>query len=334
MKKDNALNILEIRDLTISFKKSRSNFSDFLAVDSLNLSLKKGEIIGLVGESGSGKSVTAISIMNLIKDFGGIIKSGKIMYQQQDLLQLTDRQMQKIRGNKISFISQEPMVSFNPVKKMGKQLQEVLNLHGFKSLSTKEKNNKICDLLLKIGFNKPDIILNKYPFELSGGMCQRMMIAQSVLCNPDLIIADEPTTALDVTTQKTILNLLKNISKEYNTTVLIITHDLGIVAEICDTVNVMYAGKLVETCSKQTFFTNAKHPYSKGIIEANPHNFDKRFKIIKGNIDKNIDRSACVFSKRCDLAQQKCFNSQPSEKLLEHNHKVACFYTEQGSLEC
>ncbi len=262
--------MLQINNLTVDFK-TDSGFHK--AVDDISLSLKKGEILGIVGESGSGKSVTSLAIMQLINCPPGKITSGKIIFHktdgsQQDLLKLTEKEMRNWRGNEIAMIFQEPMTSLNPVMKCGKQVMEAILLH--QKINKKEAKAKTIELFTEVLLPKPEEVFNRYPHELSGGQKQRVMIAMAISCKPSLLIADEPTTALDVTVQKTILELLKSLQQKHEMSVIFITHDLGVVAQIADNVAVMYKGKIVEQGNAKSIFNHAQHPYTQGLLACRP----------------------------------------------------------------
>jgi len=262
--------LLQINNLTVDFK-TDSGFHK--AVDDISLSLKKGEILGIVGESGSGKSVTSLAIMQLINCPPGKITSGKIIFHktdgsQQDLLKLTEKEMRNWRGNEIAMIFQEPMTSLNPVMKCGKQVMEAILLH--QKINKKEAKAKTIELFTEVLLPKPEEVFNRYPHELSGGQKQRVMIAMAISCKPSLLIADEPTTALDVTVQKTILELLKSLQQKHEMSVIFITHDLGVVAQIADNVAVMYKGKIVEQGNAKSIFNHAQHPYTQGLLACRP----------------------------------------------------------------
>ena len=314
------MSILEVKDLKVSFN---SVMGRVQAVKGVNLSINAGEVVGIVGESGSGKSVTSLAIMGLINNASGKIDSGEINFKGQDLLKLKEKEMCKVRGDKISMIFQEPMTSLNPVVKVYKQLREVYKIHR-----PEKKNNckeELISLLNKLNIPDPEAVLNKYSFELSGGLKQRIMIAMGMICNPDILIADEPTTALDVTTQAEIIELLKDIKNESNSGIILITHDLGVVAEIAEKVVVMYFGQVVEECSVNEFFDNAMHPYSKALLDAMPDNFDGRFKSIEGNVPNLYEKvEGCPYYKRCLESGVECTKENSEMIDLGDGHKVRC----------
>ncbi len=262
--------ILTIENLTVDFK-SDGNITK--AVDHISIDIKKGKTVGIVGESGSGKSVTSLSIMRLIQSPPGKISEGKIIFSKEgaepiDLLTLSEKEMRKIRGNEIAMIFQEPMTSLNPVEKCGWQVQEAILLH--QKCSRKEAKKRTIDLFEKVKLPRPEAIFNSYPHQISGGQKQRVMIAMALSCNPSILIADEPTTALDVTVQKTILKILKDLQNEMNMGIIFITHDLGVIAELADEIAVMYKGKIVEQGSVEQVFLDPKHPYTKGLLACRP----------------------------------------------------------------
>lgn len=295
------------------------------SVDGVSFQVNKGETVAIVGESGCGKSVTSLSIMGLVKPPGKII-GGEILFQDQNLLDLSKKDIKKIRGNQISMIFQEPLSSLNPVLKIGNQIAEVLNLH--QQLTKKEAKNRTIELLKKVGIPRAEQVYNSYPHALSGGMRQRVMIAMAVSCNPNLLIADEPTTALDVTIQAQILLLMKQLSREFNTSIMIITHDLGVVAEIADRVVVMYAGQVVEESDVYTIFKNPKHPYTKGLLNSTPriHEIKNKLDPIEGNVPppNNLPKG-CRFHTRCSYATEKCFETEPQLENTSANQKVRCW---------
>ncbi|MFD1037307.1 ABC transporter ATP-binding protein [Virgibacillus byunsanensis] len=301
--------ILEIKDLQIQFKSGKETVQPIRGVD---FTLKKGETLGVVGESGSGKSVTSLAIMGLLPDKTSEIISGEILFNGKDLSKLKENQYRKIRGNEISMIFQEPMTSLNPVFTIGEQLSEPLRQH--KKMPKKEINAAIIAVLKQVGIARAEQIINEYPHQLSGGMRQRVMISLALLCQPDLMIADEPTTALDVTIQAQILKLMKDIKKKNDMSLLLITHDLGVVAEMCDRVVVMYAGEIVEVAEINELFNNPLHPYTKGLINSLPSKNTRKNRLysISGQVPKpNEITKGCVFANRCPVAFSKCFEETP-----------------------
>lgn len=311
-------NILEVRDLSVVFQDIQGKIN---AVNNLSFAIKKGEVLCLIGESGSGKSVTAKSIMRLNEK--GNIK-GEILYRGNNIFAMSEKEFCKIRGSRISMIFQEPMTVLNPVMKIGKQIEEIFRIH--KVGDKRENRKKIIQTLETLKISDAEKIMEKYPFELSGGLRQRIVIAIAVICEPDIIIADEPTTALDVTTQMETLMLLKTVAKKIGSAVLLITHDLGVVAECADRVIVMYGGKKMEECSVETFFHNAKHPYSKGLILSRPTNFNERYYTINGSVEINRGEPiGCPFCKRCSMSEEKCGIANPCEFSVDEEHKVACW---------
>ena len=303
------------------------------AVDDVSFRIKEGETLGVVGESGCGKSITAMSLMRLIPNPPGKIVGGEILFEGKSLLQLDDAEMRKIRGNKISVIFQEPMTSLNPVFTIGFQINEALILH--QGMNVAEATKKAVETLTLVGIPRADEIVNCYPHELSGGMRQRAMIAMAISCNPMLLIADEPTTALDVTIQAQILDLMRNLKSKLNSSIMLITHDLGVIAEMADYVVVMYAGKVVEEASVVEIFKNPMHPYTVGLLESKPLiNSDKtRLYTIPGQVPNPLAMpEGCYFHPRCEKAMDICKKQQPTIKNNdEHNvHKVACWLYEGG----
>lgn len=295
------------------------------AVDAVSFSINKGETLGIVGESGSGKSVTALSIMRLIPQPPGKIVSGEIIFEGQNLCTLTERKMRKIRGRKISMIFQEPMTSLDPVFTIGQEIVETILLH--QPLTKKEAYKKAVQMLEVVGIPDANKRMKNYPHELSGGMRQRVMIAMALSCNPALLIADEPTTALDVTIQAQILRLMNELKKEFNTSVLMITHDLGVISEMCDYVAVMYAGHIVEYTDIYTIFEKPLHPYTKGLNKSIPR-MDKETKnldTIKGVVPNLLHLPpGCPFAPRCEYAYEKCFKEIPELIEVEPRHLVKC----------
>ncbi|MGY4690592.1 ABC transporter ATP-binding protein [Salibacterium sp. K-3] len=323
----NDASVLQIDDLQTSFF---MDGGEIKAVDGVSLQVPKGKTVGIVGESGSGKSITSMSIMRLIRT-PGRIKNGSIQLQGEDLLQKTEKDMQKIRGNKISMIFQEPMTSLNPVYTVGQQISEVFRIH--QGLSKKDALNKSVDMLKLVGIPSPEERVKQYPHELSGGMRQRVMIAIALACNPELLIADEPTTALDVTIQAQILELMRNLQQELGMSVILITHDLGVVAETCDYVAVMYAGKIVEYADVQTLFKSPKHPYTVGLMQSLPrHDMDQdELNVIEGNVPKPDEMpEGCRFAPRCPFASDICTKELPDLMETEDGNQVRCWiYSEK-----
>lgn len=322
--------ILQVKNLITKFETS----SGFItAVDDVSFEVKKGKTLGIVGESGSGKSVTALSVMRLVAPPIGKIDSGSVIFEGKDLLQVSEDEMRDIRGNKISMIFQEPMTSLNPVFTVGEQIREVLILH--QKLSFKEASQQAIDLLTLVGIPAPELRVKDYPHQLSGGMRQRVMIAIALACRPSLLIADEPTTALDVTIQAQVLDLMNKLQKEIGMGLIMITHDLGVVAETCDEVAVMYCGRIIEQASVHELFQNPQHPYTKGLLASMPHaqrfspGQKKRLTTIKGVVPSPLALPAgCNFQDRCDRVQDNCKGGIGDPLLEEKNpgHFAACFY--------
>lgn len=320
-------NILEIKELVTEF---RTNDGFVKAIDTIDLNIKKGEVLGLVGESGCGKSVTSLSIMGLLPKPHGKVTKGTILFEGKNLLRLKEEEMRKIRGNDIAMIFQEPMTALNPVFTIGFQIGEVLELHkGYKG---KEKDEKVIQLLKKVGISRAEKAINEYPHQLSGGMRQRVMIAMALSCEPKLLIADEPTTALDVTIQAQVLEIMKDLAKEYTMSMLLITHDLGVIAEMADHVAVMYAGKIVEEATVVELFENPKHPYTLGLLRSRPNNIGKNEKLIciPGMVPNlNNMPKGCAFAPRCSMAKELCHREQPKEIESSTGHKVRCFFVKE-----
>jgi len=323
--------ILEVKNLVTRFGTDHGMIT---AVDGVSFDVYKGKTLGIVGESGSGKSVTALSIMQLIQTPPGQIAAGEVIYNGKNILGYSQAEMRKIRGNKISMIFQEPMTSLNPVFTVGNQIEEVLDLHQ-KNLSKKDRKDKSIEMLHLVGIPSPEKRVREYPHQLSGGMRQRVMIAMALACEPSILIADEPTTALDVTIQAQILDLMKKLQDDLGMGIILITHDLGVVAETCHEVIVMYCGKIVEQSDVKTLFAKPKHPYTKGLIESIPH-FDStknsardRLFTIEGMVPSLLNLpQGCVFQDRCFKASELCRGIQGPPKLaeLEKSHFVSCFY--------
>ncbi|MBD7984510.1 ABC transporter ATP-binding protein [Sporosarcina sp. Sa2YVA2] len=315
--------LLEVNDLKTYFYTTNGIVP---SVDGVSFSLESGQTTALVGESGCGKSVTSFSIMQLVNAPGKIV-GGEILYKGEDLTKLSDREMRKIRGNEISMIFQEPLTSLNPILKVGEQLDEILLLHQTKS--KKEAKNSSIDMLKKVGIPRAEHVYNMHPHELSGGMRQRVMIAMALSCNPSLLIADEPTTALDVTIQAQILRLMKNLKLEFETSILLITHDLGVVAELADKVIVMYAGQVVEEADVMSLYADPKHPYTQGLIQSTPK-IDSEMDVltsIQGNVPTpNNKPTGCYFHPRCPFAMDVCKSKMPELTINEKTgNKVRCW---------
>lgn len=316
-------NLLEIRDLNTSFF---THVGEVKAVGGVSFNLKKGEALGIVGESGSGKSVTMMSLMRLLADSGKITK-GEIIFEGVDLTQLKEKDMEKVRGNEIGMIFQDPMTSLNPVFTVGKQLTEPLMKH--KNMNKTEAFNTALKMLSIVGIPSAEKRMRQYPHEFSGGMRQRVMIAMAITCSPKLLIADEPTTALDVTIQAQILELMKDLKDKINTSIILITHDLGVVANVCNKINVMYGGLIVEKGSTRDIFYNPKHPYTWGLLNSvpNPKNLVKeRLKPIQGQPPDLLKPPVgCPFSPRCNYAMKICLSQRPPYFDISDGHTSACW---------
>jgi oligopeptide/dipeptide ABC transporter ATP-binding protein len=321
--------VLEVKDLIVEFRTERGTIK---AVNGVNFDVYKGKTVGIVGESGSGKSVTALAIMGLIPNPPGRVAGGQILFNGKSLVNIEASEMRKIRGNKIAMIFQEPMTSLNPVFTIGNQIEEVLELHQ-PDLNSKERRLKAIEMLRLVGIPSPEKRVEEYPHQLSGGMRQRVMIAIALSCEPDILIADEPTTALDVTIQAQILELMKKLQKELGMGIVLITHDLGVVAETCDDVSVMYCGQIVESADVKTLFRHPKHPYTKGLMDSIP-SFDsttggkkERLQTIEGMVPSLFDLPVgCSFQARCPKATEKCKRLPgPVLEKIGDDHYVSCF---------
>jgi peptide/nickel transport system ATP-binding protein len=320
------MTVLQVDRLSSSFDTEHGRVS---VLDGISLSIEPGESLGLVGESGCGKSITALSIMRLLPKPYGRTDSGEVTLDGSKLLGLPPADMRAIRGNKMAMIFQEPMTSLNPVYTIGKQMQEPFVLHQPR-LSRRDRIRRVIELLQEVGISSPEKRLEEYPHQLSGGMRQRVMIAMALALKPKLLIADEPTTALDVTIQAQILLLINRLRERHGTAVLFITHDLGVIAETCDRVAVMYAGRIVENTSVTRFFSQPRHPYSRGLLSAIPRlggSPRTTLATIPGTVPA-IDQlgSACRFADRCQYARDKCLTERPPLTAGDENHKTACFY--------
>ena len=320
----NNSNLLDIQDLkTYFFVRGQTA----RAVDDVNLSIKPGQILGLVGESGCGKSVTAHSIIQLIPDPPGKIVDGKIFFEGDNLLDYSEARMRKVRGNRISMIFQEPMTSLNPVFSVGDQVAEVIRLH--KRLSRKETRNRVVDMFKLVGIPAAETRLSEYPHQMSGGMRQRVMIAMALACSPRLMIADEPTTALDVTIQAQILDLMNKLKEDTGAAILFITHDLGVIAEMAQHVAVMYAGKRMEFTDVNTLFSNPRHPYTVALLESIPilgrKTKDGKLSTISGMVPSLFNLpGGCLFSDRCPDVFDDCRRIEPQMCKVGENHIARC----------
>ncbi|WP_017729651.1 ABC transporter ATP-binding protein [Halalkalibacterium ligniniphilum] len=316
--------LLEVRDLRTSF------FTDALevkAVDGVTFSVPKGKTLGIVGESGSGKSITSLSILRLIQEPGKII-GGEMIFKGENLVDKSEAKMRKIRGNEISMIFQEPMTSLNPTYTVGQQISESFKIH--EGLGKKEALNRSIEMLKLVGIPSPEKRVHQYPHELSGGMRQRVMIAMALACNPELLIADEPTTALDVTIQAQILELMKDLQNRLGMSIIMITHDLGVVAETCDYVAVMYCGKVVEYADVKTLFKNPRHPYTVGLLNSLPRHDqdteDEELYVIKGSVPNPAELpKGCRFAPRCPFASEICKERLPDLEQDELGNQIRCW---------
>ena len=324
-------NALEIKDLRISFASDKQRVE---VVGGISINVPKGKIIGVVGESGCGKTVTALSAMRLIPEPPGKIDSGEIIFDGANILEYSDRDMRSIRGNRISMIFQEPISSLNPVFTVGDQIGEALRTHL--DLSRSEEKERVLELLTLVGIPSPERRIKNYPHELSGGMSQRVMIAMALACNPEVLIADEPTTALDVTIQAGILELIDDLRVRLGMAVLLITHDLGIIAEVADEVYVMYAGKVVEHGLTADLFREPHHPYTVGLLNSVPdlHENKEMLNAIPGVVPSPDNfPSGCRFQDRCPLVIEKCRAEEPLLEEFENGHRAACWRANEVKLE-
>ena len=316
--------LLEIKDLKVKFPGRKKILT---AVDGVNLSIRPGEIVGVVGESGSGKSVMSQSILRLREYDSAVRYEGEILFEGKDILKLNQAEMPQLRGNRIAVIFQDPMTSLSPVHTVGKQLTEVLLLH--KEMTKEQAKERCIEMLKLVGIANPENCYKKYPFELSGGMQQRVMIAMALSCEPALLIADEPTTALDVTIQEQILDLIAELNEKLGMSVLFITHDLGAMAQLCHSVRVMYLGNLVEEAETNELFDNPLHPYTKGLLDCIPRLDSVRGKplnTIEGVVPPltNVPEG-CHFCTRCPYADERCKTQNPPSVEARPNHKVKCW---------
>ena len=324
------MSLLEVKDLKTSFYVPDGEVK---AVNGISFSLDEQKVLGIVGESGSGKSVTAYSIMQILTNPGKIV-GGSIKYKGEELIGASDDTIRKIRGNKISIIFQDPMTSLNPVYTIGNQLVEAIMLHT--NRDKKEAEARAIEMLTLVGVNEPTKRIKQYPYEFSGGMLQRVMIAMALVCEPDILIADEPTTALDVTIQAQILDLMKALQKKMGMAIILITHDLGVVAEMCDEIDVMYAGKIVERGTAEEIFYHPKHEYTKGLIRSIPvlgHERERLKQIAGSPVDLLNMPDGCAFAPRCERAMKICLKEYPEEISVGKDHLSSCWVNIRDALE-
>jgi peptide/nickel transport system ATP-binding protein len=316
--------ILRLENLVVAFDTEQGPIH---AVDNISFSMKQGSVLGIAGESGCGKSVTALSILRLLPKPVSRIVSGKIWFREKNILALPIEQMQAIRGKKIAMIFQEPMTALNPVHAVGRQLVEIYQLH-FPEMPLAAMNTNSVQMLERVGIPDPAQVMKKYPHQLSGGMRQRVMIAMALACEPDILIADEPTTALDVTVQAQILDLIKALQGQTGMSVMLITHDLGVIAENCDQVVVMYAGRIAETANVTDLFKNPLHPYTKGLLTSIPSLAKQPKSIlptIKGGVPSLLNMpTGCRFADRCPLVEEICRQVSPKDRITGNQRQAAC----------
>lgn len=321
---NNEKKLIEVKDLKVSFF---TPAGEVKAVGGISYEMGYSEVMGIVGESGSGKSVEAYTIIGLLASPGKVV-GGEILFEGKNLLEYDKKQMEDFRGREVSMIFQNPMTCLNPVYTIGNQLMEALLCHD-KSIGREEAKNRAIEMLTLVGINNPDKRIKQYPHELSGGMRQRVMIAMGLICHPKLLIADEPTTALDVTIQAQILELMKDIQKKTQMSIIFITHNLGVVAEICDKVSVMYAGKIVEQGNVNDIFYNPSHPYTKGLLRSMPRvdeTIYERLIPIEGSpVDMLNPPEGCGFGARCEHCMKICLRKQPPTVELGNGHRAACW---------
>lgn len=319
--------LLEVRNLKTHFHTERGKVT---AVNGVSFSMNKGDIIGIVGESGSGKSVMSQSIMRLLDHTDAIEYEGEILFEKQDLLSLSPSKLRAVRGDKISMVFQDPLTSLSPVYTIGNQIGEAIRLHQKKS--KKEARQQAIEILRMTGIPSPEVRVDEYPHQLSGGMQQRAMIAMALSCEPNLLIADEPTTALDVTIQAQILELIADLNRKMGMGVLFITHDLGVVSEICTGVKVMYLGQIVEEAPTEQLFHKPLHPYTQGLIQSIPKlegDRDDELHVIEGTVPSLTDiPQGCGFSTRCPYADELCRTSEPPMRTAHADHRVKCWHYE------
>lgn len=319
--------LLELKNVKTSFY---THLGEVQAVRGVSYHLERGEALGIVGESGSGKSVTSMSVMGLLQ-YPGKVKEGEIFFKGEDLLKKNSKEMMNIRGNEIAMIFQDPMTSLNPVYTIGAQIMEAIRIH--QKVSKNEARKKAIEMLTLVGIPSPDTRIDNYPHEFSGGMRQRAMIAIALSCKPDLLIADEPTTALDVTIQAQILKLMKDLKEKINTSIILITHDLGVVADVCSRVIVMYGGLIMEEGTTEEIFYRPKHPYTMGLLKSIPKLVgEERLVPIDGTPpDLLKPPSGCPFATRCDYAMNICLKEKPDYYSASPNHRAMCWLLDKNA---
>lgn len=314
--------MLQVKNLCTSFN---VDAGEVRAVNGISFNLDKGKVLGIVGESGSGKSVTAYSIMRILVEPGKIV-GGEILFNGEDIVKYSKKQMREFRGKRVSIIFQDPMTSLNPTFTIGNQLREAILLHTDRNRA--EANARALEMLQLVGVNEPEKRLKQYPHELSGGMRQRVMIAMALACEPDILIADEPTTALDVTIQAQILELMKDLQKKMGMAIIMITHDLGVIADMCDKIIVMYAGRVCERGTVDEIFYNPRHEYTKGLLRSIPTlngGHDKLIPIAGSPVDLTNLPAGCAFASRCDHCMKICLTDQPEEVRVNDSHIASCW---------
>ena len=326
---ENTTHLLSVKDLHTSFT---TDHGDVQAVNGVSFNLDAGKVLGIVGESGSGKSVTAYSIMQILAD-NGRITSGEILYKGEDISRWGESRMQDFRGKCCSIIFQDPMTSLNPVFTIGSQIAEAVLLHT--KSSKREAMEKALEMLKLVGINEPEKRLRQYPYELSGGMRQRVMIAMALACEPDILIADEPTTALDVTIQAQILELMQSLQKKLGMAIIMVTHDLGVIAEMCDEIVVMYGGRFCERGTADEIFYNPRHEYTRGLLRSIPNitNMKERLVPISGTPINMLNMpKGCAFCARCDKAMKICLEQVPEERIINEYHRASCWINTRDNI--